>query len=316
MLYEIELKKRRNIKNQKKIAVAVKRARGKYKNPTAKVFINADNTRIECNTKEEIEHACIQEYISRYSQSENTPPMNLPLLSELGYLCEGSAIENILQGTYQPNPETDLYSCQLLKHLKMPTIIKGSPSLTNIVAVEDHIETWKKQKEGIASDPSGLLFSHFKAGIEDNVIAQFYATTRSLPYQYGFVPDNWKSMTDVAILKKAGVYNIEKMRTIVLMNSEYNMNNKKLGKEVMDNAEKNKTVAPEQYRSRKNKKSIEALLNKRLTCDILCQTRTAATLCSNDTKSCYDRIVHNIGMLHLLQKGAPMTMVKVMCQTL
>ena len=314
--YEVELKKIKNIKHQKKIAAAVKRARGKFKNPTAKVFINVDNVRIECNTKEEVEHACIQEYISRCSQAEDTPPMNPPILPELGYLCEGPAIENILQGTYSPDPETDLYACQLLKHLEMPAIIKGSPSLTNIITIEDHIESWRKQKEGIASDPSGLSFSHFKAGIEDNIIAQYDATIRSLPYQYGFVPDMWKTMTDVAILKKAGVYDIGKMRTIVLMNSEYNMNNKKLGKEVMSNAEKNKTVAPEQYGSRKNKKSIEALLNKRLTCDILRQTRTAAALCSNDAKSCYDRIVHNIGMLSLLRQGAPMTAVKVMCQTL
>ena len=52
----------------------------------------------------------------------------------------------------------------------MPTIIKESSSLTNIATAEDHIENWKKQKEGIASDPSGLLFSHYKARIEDNVI--------------------------------------------------------------------------------------------------------------------------------------------------
>ena len=32
-------------------------------------------------------------------------------------------------------------------------------------------------------------------------------------------------MTDVAILKNAGVYDIENMHTIVSMNSEYNMNN-------------------------------------------------------------------------------------------
>ncbi len=37
-------------------------------------------------------------------------------------------------------------------------------------------------------------------------------------------------MTDVEILKKAGGYDIEKMRTIMLMNSEFNMNNKKLGR--------------------------------------------------------------------------------------
>ena len=86
----------------------------KSKKPTSKVFINEGNTRIECYTKEEVEHDCIQECISRYSQLENTPPMNLPLLPKLGYLCEGPSIEDILQGTCQSNPETGLYACQLL----------------------------------------------------------------------------------------------------------------------------------------------------------------------------------------------------------
>jgi hypothetical protein len=56
-------------------------------------------------------------------------------------------------------------------------------------------------------------------------------------------------MTDVAILKKAGVYNVEKMRTILLMNAEFNMNNKKLSREMMVNAELHGEIAREQYGS-------------------------------------------------------------------
>lgn len=228
--YEIELKKLQTVKYQRKIASAVKRVRGKFNNPTAKVYVNDCDSRVECNTKFDIEHACMQEYSKRRSQTESSPPMNLPLLPDLGYLCDGPAIEDILTGVYVPDPTTDLYACQLLKHLKMPSAIKEPPLLENIISVEDHIQSWKKQKEGVASEPSGLSFSHYKAGIEDDIIAQYNATIRSLPYQYGFVPEKWKTMTDVAILKKAGVYDINKMRTIVLMNAEYNMNIKNLAK--------------------------------------------------------------------------------------
>jgi hypothetical protein len=38
---------------------------------------------------------------------------------------------------------------------------------------------------------------------------------------------------DVEILKKEGVHDIAKMRTITLMNAEFQMNNKKIGREVM-----------------------------------------------------------------------------------
>jgi hypothetical protein len=123
-------------------------------------------------------------------------------------------------------------------------------------------------------------------------------------------------MTDVEILKKAGVYDIEKMRTILLMNSEFNINNKKLGRDIMNNAEKHGTIAREQYGSRRNHRSVIAALNKRLTMDVLRQRRQAGALCSNDAKSCYDRVVHSIAALSMRRQGAPKNPVKCMFATL
>ena len=71
----------------------------------------------------------------------------------------------------------------------------------------------------------------------DPNLSQFDALLRSLPMQYGFTPQAWMYITDVAILKKAGLYDVEKMRTIQLMHAEFNANNKHLGRMVMRNAE-------------------------------------------------------------------------------
>ena len=97
------------------------------------------------------------------------------------------------------------------------------------VDVEDHIKGWKHQKENTGSDVNGLTFSHYIVACKDQEIAEFDANIRSMPYKYGFAPTNWLQITDVEILKKLGVYDIKKMRTIQLMNAEFNMNNKKLG---------------------------------------------------------------------------------------
>jgi hypothetical protein len=42
-------------------------------------------------------------------------------------------------------------------------------------------------------------------------------------------------MTDVAILNKAGVYHVKKNSTIVSMNAELNMKNRKLGRHISIN---------------------------------------------------------------------------------
>jgi hypothetical protein len=57
------------------------------------------------------------------------------------------------------------------------------------------------------------------------------------------------------------------------MNAEFNMNNKKLGRDMMAHAEKHKAIAREQYGSRRHHQCILAALNKRLTMDLLRQTR-------------------------------------------
>jgi hypothetical protein len=123
-------------------------------------------------------------------------------------------------------------------------------------------------------------------------------------------------MTDVAILKKAGVYDVEKMRTILLMNAEFNMNNKKLGREFIVNAELHGEIAREQYGSRRHHQCILAALNKRLTMDNLQQARRAGALCANDAKSCYDRVVHSIAALAMRRMGVPVNTIKSMFSTL
>ena len=47
------------------------------------------------------------------------------------------------------------------------------------------------------------------------------------------------------ILKKAGLFNLEKLRTLCLFEADYNHNNKFLGREVMKHALKNSCIAQE-----------------------------------------------------------------------
>jgi hypothetical protein len=47
-----------------------------------------------------MEEACIEENISRFSQTHDTPPMMEPLLSNLGFLADTQEAQEILDGTY------------------------------------------------------------------------------------------------------------------------------------------------------------------------------------------------------------------------
>jgi hypothetical protein len=74
------------------------------------------------------------------------------------------------------------------------------------VTINGHIWVWQRQSERTASKPHGLSFSHYKSVLQDKHLTHMDVWMRSLPLEVGFIPDEWKQITDVEILKKSGVY--------------------------------------------------------------------------------------------------------------
>jgi hypothetical protein len=109
--------------------------------------------------------------------------------------------------------------------------------------------------------------------------------------------DGWWHVVDFELLKKKGVFCPDTFWTIQLFELDFNHNNKLLGKVMMEWVETNKTIALEQYRSRKGFEVILHAINKLLSMDLIQQYKTPAAMACNDAKSCYNRVVHNVGSL-------------------
>ena len=107
------------------------------------------------------------------------------------------------------------------------------------------------------------------------------------------------------IYKKASLDRVDKLRTIVLNEADANFNYGRLGREMMNHAERHDMIAREQYGSRKGHSSIDHAVNKRLSYDLMRLFRSPGALCSNDAKSCYDRILHSITSLSMRRLGIP-----------
>jgi hypothetical protein len=312
-----ELKSLGQIEKQRRQARSIKRMRGKLgTGQVTKVYqTDEDGIKTVCETQATMIKAFFKENDSRFSQTELTPPMQAPLVDDLGYLAETDMAEQVLEGTYEPAPEVDQYAKELLHELRRPECVRKQGPISITATAAEHVRGWKITKEKSA-EPSGPSMAEVKAASQDPILAEIDTFMRNLPYTKGFSPRSWQLITDVEILKKAGVYDVEKMRTIQLMHAVFNMNNKKLGRDMMRSAEASQILAREQFGSRKNHQSITAALNKRLTMDLLRQLRQAGALCSNDAKSCYDRIVHAIASLALRRTGMPSEPVRSMFLTL
>jgi hypothetical protein len=74
---------------------------------------------------------------------------------------------------------------------------------------------------------------------------------------------------------------------------------------MMKVAEATKSLAPEQYGSRKQHRAIDLTVCKTLTYDTLRQLRRPGAICSNNACSCYDLIGHTQASIAMQRNGVP-----------
>ena len=271
---------------------------------------------VEMTAKEDMEQAIMAENESKFLQAIHTPFMQQPLLRDFGYLGTGPHADAVMLGEYTIPPGVDPHTKEFIEHLAMEPAIKQAASIRTYFTTEEWKNGWRKSKERTSSGSDFLHFGHFKAGCTNDLIANFEATMANIPLLSGYSPQRWRRAVDCMLLKQAGNFRVDKLRTIVLFDPEANQNFKFLGRAVMAHAETHNQLADEQYGSRKQKTAIAHALNKRLSYDIMRQMKTAGALCSNDAKSCYDRILHSVASLCLRRLGLPEEAIVCMFSTL
>jgi hypothetical protein len=222
----------------------------------------------EAKEQAEQEAAYFAENTSRFTQSENTPFLQSPLKEAIGVMPSADTVQKILYGQFEIPAGMDPFAARFLRAIRLPLAYRDEPTLPTAITKEQHQDLWKKQKENTASEPSRLGFHHFKAGAMDDKIAEWDAMARSLPRGRQFSPEAWQVITDFQILKKIGVFDVAKMRTIQLMDADFNANNKHDGRMMMKHAEARQTLSPFNMGSRKYFTSSLEAAAKVWTCDL------------------------------------------------
>ena len=88
-------------------------------------------------------------------------------------------------------------------------------------------------------------------------------------YSTGFTYRRWQYGIDVQLLKRSQDFSAKKLCTIKLLEADFNMNNKKLGKEAMMVGEQLNLLAGDNYGGRKKLRAAEISMNQQLTYDSL-----------------------------------------------
>jgi hypothetical protein len=116
---------------------------------------------------------------------------------------------------------------------------------TRELSADEYKYMWQRSKEYTSTGISRLHFGHFKASCTNNKLCSQDNWFINLTLLTGYNLKRWQKGIDVMIPKKANSIRVDKLRTIVLMEPDFNFFNKLIGKWVMSNAEQANSIAQE-----------------------------------------------------------------------
>ena len=262
---------------------------------------NADGSFSELTDKDEVEAAIIKSNERKYHQTEGGSQLLEPFFTQdIGTCGDGPKVNEILNGTYLPPPASTDATIAFLEACKRPDNFIDATHQSAPTRYWNQVRTWRQRKEKTTS--ANQHIGHFKAVMTHSSLSWLFFQRAEIPTISGYSPSRHRTCVDLMIMKKANSFQVEKQRTLGILDSEFNHSNRDLQHEAMQSALRNDCIAVEQY-SRPNRSCICHALNRRLTADDRQSKRLAWAMAMSDLTGCYDRIVHNAAALVLLRLG-------------
>jgi hypothetical protein len=303
--------------SQRQLSRKIKFTLGRQRHGVSAIEFQNQQGHWEISTdKQTIENECMNENIRRFTQALDTPSLQPTQIDLIGWNADTITATSILEGTDNLPPELDESLQRLAPFLAYPPNMSSANIFSDKIPMNDYSHHWSRCREFTSTGVSGLHYGHFIASLSDSMMSELDRSLLEVSLQTGLAPKRWKRGIDVMIPKKIGSLKANQLRTIVLMEPDFNLVNKIMGKRLMANAERFQSVAPEQFGSRKRKSAINHAINKQLTIDILRQEHRAFVLILLDARSCYDRISPPVASLSMKRQGAPNNCVALMFNTI
>jgi uncharacterized protein (UPF0332 family) len=185
-----------------------------------------DGKTVECTAEEDVIAAIQEETEVRFHLANSAPICQGLLGEQLGYLADTKTAQRILDGSFQPGVEIDDATALLLEEIgRLGCMLTNGETIIKITA-EEFQEYWRRAREATSSSYSGVHFGHYKAAGQTEFLSNFYARKISLIARTGCPPTRWGVGLTVMLEKIAGIALVNKLRAILLMEADFNMNNR------------------------------------------------------------------------------------------
>ena len=141
-------------------------------------------------------------------------------ITSLGNLGEQPGANQVQYGTYKFPATADDYEKRMFSYLKRPNNIQDLPIL---VTDEEYKQAWRTVKERRSSSISGRHFGVYKAVTEHPELLPVFTAAYNIPFLNGLPYPRWSNLLDVMAFKEEGVRQVDRLRTLVLGEGDWNM---------------------------------------------------------------------------------------------
>jgi hypothetical protein len=255
----------------------------------------------------------IQRDLKHYHQAEGTPCTQSPIKEWLGTAGDTPIYDTWLHGAKPPTvPNCSAETQLLLDQLACATV---PAQIDDVITIDNYKEFFTKWSESTSTSPDRHL-GHWKALISHTASTQFpehcdliigiIVSQMNLSLKHGYAWERWKRIISAKIPKRAGNMLLDKLRTIHLMEPDFNwLQGLIIGRRMIREAETNQRLHDNQWGSRPGRHAIGAVMLKVMSYEIARHSRTPLGSFDMDATACYDRIIIALAMYLCRQQGTP-----------
>jgi hypothetical protein len=209
-----------------------------------------------------------------FGQAANTPFVTGPIADKLGPFADNEYCDAILQGTFDfSGIEAITEVKDIVNGMRYPDPLTPTAQIDTMIMTETFSDAVKHTRERTSSSPSGRHYGHYRTLLHDEELIGAIASIANYCFQWGRTLPRWEKVTQPMIPKDPGTPRITRIRRITLVEADLNVCLSEIfGRRLMTNAEQHGLIHPAQHGSRRGKMVISAVLLKRLSYDIICQT--------------------------------------------
>ncbi len=184
-------------------------------------------TLTEHATQEPVQKAIFDNiHCNYFFLEEAASACNRPLRGLFGHNANMITAQCILNGTFTFPEDINQATKEICKECACIRLTIHKDSMNITITKDNWNWQWKGQRISTSSLESGLHFGHYIVGSNSDHIAYVHALKLTLVIKKGIVLDRWSCGLSVMLEKLFGCALITKLRSILLMEADFNSKHK------------------------------------------------------------------------------------------